>query len=68
MTFLSKALLAATCLTSALAVDVVVQSSGGNVTGKFGHPYGYGFLHEVGNSYIDLRSFSLTITGYQQLG
>lgn len=47
MTIFGKALVAASYLASALAVDVVVQSSGGNVTGKFGHPYGYGFLHEV---------------------
>jgi hypothetical protein len=47
MTFLVRALAAASCIASAVAVDVVVQSSGGNVTGKFGHPYGYGFLHEV---------------------
>jgi alpha-N-arabinofuranosidase len=48
MTFLVRALAAASCIASVVAVDVVVQSSGGNVTGKFGHPYGYGFLHEVG--------------------
>jgi alpha-N-arabinofuranosidase len=47
MAFFSKALVAAVCVASALAVDIVVQSTGGNVTGKFGHPYGYGFLHEV---------------------
>jgi alpha-N-arabinofuranosidase len=47
MTFLVRALAAASCIASAVAVDIVVQSSGGNVTGKFGHPYGYGFLHEV---------------------
>ncbi|KAF1936247.1 alpha-N-arabinofuranosidase A precursor [Clathrospora elynae] len=51
MVFFKKALVAATCVTSALAVDVAVQSSGGNVTGKFGHSYGYGFLHEdINNS------------------
>jgi alpha-N-arabinofuranosidase len=38
---------AATCIASTVAVDIIVKSSGGNVTGKFGHPYGYGFLHEV---------------------
>jgi alpha-N-arabinofuranosidase len=42
-----KAFVAATCATSALAADIIVNSSGGNVTGKFGHKYGYGFLHEV---------------------
>jgi alpha-N-arabinofuranosidase len=42
-----KAFVAATYATSALAADIIVQSSGGNVTGKFGHKYGYGFLHEV---------------------
>jgi hypothetical protein len=38
---------AAACAAQALAVDIVVKSSGGNETGKFGHPFGYGFLHEV---------------------
>lgn len=37
----------ATCIASTVAIDIVVKSSGGNVTGKYGHPYGYGFLHEV---------------------
>ncbi|KAH8731718.1 glycoside hydrolase superfamily [Phaeosphaeriaceae sp. PMI808] len=46
MTRLGLLLAAASCITSALAVDIVVQSTGGNVTGKFGHPFGYGFLHE----------------------
>ncbi|PVI00291.1 glycoside hydrolase family 51 protein, partial [Periconia macrospinosa] len=51
MTRLGGLLFAASCLTSALAVDIVVKSSGGNVTGKFGHSYGYGFLHEdINNS------------------
>ncbi|CAO2647333.1 Nn.00g082550.m01.CDS01 [Neocucurbitaria sp. VM-36] len=51
MVSLKQALVAATCATSALAVDIIVQSSGGNVTGKFGHPFGYGFLHEdINNS------------------
>jgi alpha-N-arabinofuranosidase len=47
MVFLKKALVAATAATSALAADIIVQSTGGNLTGKFGHSYGYGFLHEV---------------------
>jgi len=47
MAFLTRALVAASCIASALAVDIVVQGSGGNLTGKFGRPYGYGFLHEV---------------------
>ena len=47
MVSLKRALVAATCVSSAFAVDIIVQSSGGNVTGNFGHPYGYGFLHEV---------------------
>jgi alpha-N-arabinofuranosidase len=47
MMILGRALVAASCVASALAVDIVVQSTGGNVTGKFGIPYGYGFLHEV---------------------
>lgn len=41
--------------TSVLAVDILVQSSGGNVTGKFGHPYGYGFLHEVSLRFLLFR-------------
>ncbi|KAL6704410.1 hypothetical protein ACN47E_008262 [Coniothyrium glycines] len=45
------AVVAASCAASALAVDIAVQSTGGNQTGKFGHPYGYGFLHEdINNS------------------
>jgi alpha-N-arabinofuranosidase len=47
MVFLKRALIAATAATSALAADIIVQSTGGNKTGKFGHSYGYGFLHEV---------------------
>jgi alpha-N-arabinofuranosidase len=46
MVFL-KGIAAAVCATSALAADIIVQNSGGNQTGKFGHSYGYGFLHEV---------------------
>lgn len=46
MVFL-KGIAAAACAASALAVDILVHESGGNVTGKFGHPFGYGFLHEV---------------------
>ena len=48
MTIFGRALVAASCIASALSVDVVVQSSGGNSTrDKYGHVYGYGFLHEV---------------------
>ena len=47
MVFLGKALAAASCVSSALGLDIIVKSAGGNVTGKFDHPYGYGFLHEV---------------------
>lgn len=52
MTILGRALVAASCIASALSVDVVVQSSGGNSTrDKYGHVYGYGFLHEdINNS------------------
>lgn len=51
MGFFKQAIVAATCVSSALAVDIIVQSTGGNITGKFGHPYGYGFLHEdINNS------------------
>jgi alpha-N-arabinofuranosidase len=47
MTILGRAFVAASCVASALAVDIVVQNSGGNLTGQFGFKYGYGFLHEV---------------------
>lgn len=47
MGLFAKAFLAATAVASVGAVDIIVQSNGGNQTGKFGHPYGYGFLHEV---------------------
>ncbi|EMD92463.1 glycoside hydrolase family 51 protein [Bipolaris maydis ATCC 48331] len=48
---LLKGFVAAACATTALAADIVVHSSGGNQTGKHGHPYGYGFLHEdINNS------------------
>ena len=68
MVFLSKALVAAACASSALAVDVIVQSQGGNVTGKFGHPYGYGFLHEVSAHTIFIETtFTDRSLGYQQL-
>ncbi|PNS19784.1 hypothetical protein CAC42_7751 [Sphaceloma murrayae] len=47
----THALAALSSLTAATAVSISVQSTGGNVTGKFGHPYGYGFLHEdINNS------------------
>lgn len=46
MVFL-KGLVAAACATAVLAADIIVHSSGGNKTGKYGHDYGYGFLHEV---------------------
>jgi hypothetical protein len=52
MGFTKKAFLAAVCIASTAAYDIVVQSTGGNVTGKFGHPYGYGFLHEVNSQLI----------------
>ncbi|USW55231.1 Putative alpha-L-arabinofuranosidase, glycoside hydrolase superfamily [Septoria linicola] len=48
---LNHVLVAAACVASCTAVDIQVASSGGNLTGKFGHPYGYGFLHEdINNS------------------
>lgn len=47
MGLFAKALLAAAAVASVSAVDISVQSTGGNQTGKFGHSYGYGFLHEV---------------------
>ncbi|KAL1605238.1 hypothetical protein SLS60_004782 [Paraconiothyrium brasiliense] len=51
MVILRHALAVAACAAQAVAVDVFVKSSGGNETGKFGHPFGYGFLHEdINNS------------------
>ncbi|KAK5684519.1 hypothetical protein LTS10_004389 [Elasticomyces elasticus] len=51
MVSLKVAAIAAACAASVAAVDISVSSLGGNVTGKFGHPYGYGFLHEdINNS------------------
>ncbi|EUC46192.1 glycoside hydrolase family 51 protein [Bipolaris oryzae ATCC 44560] len=51
MVLLKGFVAAAACATTALAADIVVHSSGGNQTGKHGHPYGYGFLHEdINNS------------------
>lgn len=47
MGLFAKAFLAATAVASVSAVDVSIKSDGGNQTGKFGHSYGYGFLHEV---------------------
>lgn len=43
MVSLKSVFLAALQLTAATAVDISVESSGGNSTGK----YLYGFLHEV---------------------
>jgi alpha-N-arabinofuranosidase len=53
MVFL-KGIAAAACATSALAADIIVQNSGGNQTGAFGHSYGYGFLHEVSHRHHHL--------------
>ncbi|KAF4553728.1 Alpha-L-arabinofuranosidase C-terminal domain-containing protein 2 [Elsinoe fawcettii] len=51
MVKLTQAVAALGCAASVAAVDIAVQGSGGNLTGKFGHPYGYGFLHEdINNS------------------
>ncbi|TKX26165.1 alpha-L-arabinofuranosidase C-terminal domain-containing protein 1 [Elsinoe australis] len=51
MVKITQALAALGFVASTTAVDIIVQSSGGNLTGKFGHPYGYGFLHEdINNS------------------
>lgn len=47
MGLFAKAFLAAAAIASANAIDISVKSDGGNQTGKFGHSYGYGFLHEV---------------------
>ncbi|KAF1959288.1 glycoside hydrolase, partial [Byssothecium circinans] len=46
-----QAFAVAICIANTVAIDVAVKSSGGNVTGKFGHPFAYGFLHEdINNS------------------
>jgi alpha-N-arabinofuranosidase len=51
MGFVNKAVLAASCIATAAAVNVKVRSSGGNSTKHFGVDYGYGFLHEdINNS------------------
>jgi len=51
MGFVNKAVLAASCIATAAAVNVKVRSSGGNSTKHFGINYGYGFLHEdINNS------------------
>lgn len=56
MTILGRALVAASCIASALAVDIVVQSTGGNSTrDQFGNVYGYGFLHEVCTELYSIR-------------
>lgn len=48
MVVLSHAIAAAAVVVAQVAaVDIVVKATGGNETGKFGHPFGYGFLHEV---------------------
>ena len=47
MGLFAKAFLAATAVASVSAIDISVKSDGGNQTGKFGHEYGYGFLHEA---------------------
>jgi alpha-N-arabinofuranosidase len=47
MGLFAKAILAAAAVASVSAIDISVKSDGGNQTGKFGHSYGYGFLHEV---------------------
>lgn len=44
---LKQILVAFSGAASALVVDIVVSSAGGNVTGSKGHPFGFGFLHEV---------------------
>ncbi|KAF2225623.1 glycoside hydrolase superfamily [Elsinoe ampelina] len=51
MVKLTQAVAALGCAASVAAIDIAVQGTGGNLTGKFGHPYGYGFLHEdINNS------------------
>ncbi|KAF2020350.1 glycoside hydrolase family 51 protein [Aaosphaeria arxii CBS 175.79] len=51
MISLNHIIVAVCSVVPAFAIEILVQSTGGNVTGKFGHPYGYGFLHEdINNS------------------
>lgn len=51
MISLKQGIIAIGWIASAAAVEIVVQSQGGNVTGSQGHPFGYGFLHEdINNS------------------
>lgn len=50
MVSLKQSLVALGYIVSVTAVDIVVSSAGGNVTGSQGHPFGYGFLHEVRTS------------------
>lgn len=61
MGLFAKAFLAATAVATVSAVDISIKSDGGNQTGKFGHSYGYGFLHEV-SSDVNHRTWSLTNT------
>lgn len=46
MVALTRAAIALAGVASSAAYEISVSASGGNVTGKFGHPFGYGFLHE----------------------
>lgn len=56
MGLFAKAFLAAAAVASVGAVDISVKSDGGNQTGKFGHSYGYGFLHEVNSDIITVQN------------
>jgi hypothetical protein len=67
MGLFAKAFLAAAAVASANAIDISVKSDGGNQTGKFGHSYGYGFLHEVSHDNTALPESLLNDLGYQQL-
>lgn len=67
MGLFAKAFLAAAAVASVGAVDISIKSDGGNQTGKFGHSYGYGFLHEVSLGYNRLYGLLLTNPGHQQL-
>ena len=60
MGLFAKAFLAAAAVVSVGAIDISVKSDGGNQTGKFGHSYGYGFLHEV--SLDDIATLDLSLT------
>jgi hypothetical protein len=67
MVLFAKAFVAAAAVASVGAIDISVKSDGGNQTGKFGHSYGYGFLHEVSLDGLATPNLPLTEPGHKQL-